>query len=477
MAHQPGGRPRKLSDDAAASGSAVLSAYDPARGRDETIAALATAPGTAAVAIVRLSGPAALDIARRLTGVEPRPRFAELCAFRAGDGSAIDRGLLLYFPAPHSYTGEDVVELHGHGGPVVTDHLLETLYRCGARAARPGEFTLRAFLNDKLDLAQAEAVADLIDSGTRTAARAALRSLDGRFSEAVDAVQKGLTELRVQIEAWLDFPEEELSLDAANALDARAGSLLEQVAVLRDRAAQGRVLRDGLTVVIAGPPNAGKSSLMNRLAGRDAAIVTHIPGTTRDPLHEHLSLDGLPVGIVDTAGLRESTDPIEAEGVRRAQRELERADRVLWVMDGRAGIDAAVAAARAELDADTPFTIVLNKADLTDAAPQRFEQDGVAFLRLSALTGEGLELLTLHLKSVAGWSPEVSGTFSARRRHLDALARAAEHIDAARVELAFALELAAEELRAAQSALGEVTGELTSDDLLGQIFSSFCIGK
>ena len=443
----------------------------------DTITARATAPGTAAVAIVRLSGPDALGLARRVTGLEPRPRHAELCSFHDADGAVIDRGLMLFFPGPHSYTGEDVVELHGHGGPIVTDHLLETLYALGARAAQPGEFTLRAFLNDKLDLAQAEAVADLIESGSRTAARAALRSLDGQFSAAVADVQAGLTALRVHLEAWLDFPEEELPLDAERELEGRASGLLQEVRALTARAAQGRVLRDGLTVVVAGPPNAGKSSLMNRLAGHDAAIVTDIPGTTRDPLREHLSLDGLPVSIIDTAGLRASADPIEAEGVRRAQRELERADRILWIMDGRDGLAAAVESARRELGADAAFTLVLNKCDLTGEPAGQFRHDGLDVLRISALTGDGLTLLNAHLKTLAGWSAETPGTFSARRRHLDALTRAAAHIDAARTELPGALEIAAEELRAAQTALSEVTGELTSDDLLGEIFSSFCIGK
>jgi len=445
--------------------------------RRDTIAALATAPGTAAVAIVRLSGPDAGHIARRLTGIELRPRHAELCEFKAEDGTSIDRGLLLYFPAPHSYTGEEVVELHGHGGAVVTDWLLETLFGYGARPAEPGEFTLRAFLNDKLDLAQAEAVADLIDSGSRAAARAALRSLDGEFSKAVADVQESLTELRVHVEAWLDFPDEELDRDAAATLERRADALLERLDVLCAQAAQGRVLRDGLIVVIAGPPNAGKSSLLNRLAGYDAAIVTHIPGTTRDPLREHLSLDGLPVGIVDTAGLRTAADPVEAEGVKRAQRELERADRVLWISDVRDGAERAIAAAREAVGTRVPFTLVLNKVDLVAEPPGLVSHGDVAAIRLSALTGEGVELLIAHLKSLAGWSHEAAGTFSARRRHLDALERAAAHVRAARQRLGGALELGAEELRGAQAALSEVTGALTSEDLLGEIFSSFCIGK
>ncbi|HEX5419976.1 MAG TPA: tRNA uridine-5-carboxymethylaminomethyl(34) synthesis GTPase MnmE [Gammaproteobacteria bacterium] len=445
--------------------------------RGDTIAALTTAPGSAAVAIVRLSGPEALAIARRVAGIEPRPRQAELCDFKTADGQRIDQGLLLYFPAPHSYTGEDVVELQGHGGPIVADWLLETAFAAGARPAEPGEFTLRAFLNDKLDLAQAEAVADLIASGTRQAASAALRSLTGRFSEAVEAVQAELTALRVQAEAWLDFPDEEIDREAACRLAARADALLERLGGLSAQAAQGRALRDGLSIVIAGPPNAGKSSLLNRLAGYDAAIVTAIPGTTRDALREHVSIEGLPVSIIDTAGLRQSSDPVEIEGIRRAQLELERADRILWVADAREGIGPAISRARAEIKAAFPLTVLLNKTDLLPDVPCAYAHDGVPVLRLSVLTGEGFELLTEHLKSVAGFASEAGGSFSARRRHLAALTRAAGHLCAARAALGEALELGAEELRAAQTALGELTGEITSDDLLGEIFSSFCIGK
>jgi tRNA modification GTPase len=445
--------------------------------RADTIAALATAPGAAAVAVVRLSGPEALAIVRRLTGKEPRPRHAALSDFNSADGQRIDQGLVLFFPAPHSYTGEDVVELQGHGGPVVTDWLLETLYAFGARPAEPGEFTLRAFLNDKLDLAQAEAVADLIGSGTRHSARAALRSLSGRFSEAVDEVQAELTGLRVQVEAWLDFPDEEIDRDTAARLAARFDALLRRLERLLAGAAEGRSLRDGLSIAIAGPPNAGKSSLLNRLAGYDAAIVTEIAGTTRDPLREHLSLDGLPLGIVDTAGLRHTDDPIEVEGVQRALRELERADRVLWVADVREGLEPAVAGARAALPSETAFSVLLNKIDLVDGAPRSFEHDGITVLELSVLTGAGFDRVAAHLKSVAGFTAEAGGTFSARRRHVDGLERAATHLRAARAELDAALELGAEELRAAQAALSELTGELSSDDLLGEIFSSFCIGK
>ncbi len=445
--------------------------------RSQTIAAVATAPGVGAVAIVRLSGSEALAIAKRLTGIDPVPRFAEICSFRDADGRQIDRGLLLYFPGPHSYTGEDVIELHVHGGAVVSDWLVRTLCDFGARAAEPGEFTLRAFLNDKLDLTQAEAVADLIDSRSRRAARAALRSLSGRFSEEVAGLQTGLTGLRVLIEAWLDFPDEELDLATRHELAARLAAVRASLEALITGATRGAALRDGLSVAIAGPPNAGKSSLLNRLAGHDAAIVTDIPGTTRDALRERLSLDGVPIDVVDTAGLRAAADPVEREGVRRAQRELGRADHALWLGDIRDGLDAALAAASAELAADQPFTLILNKVDLSAEEPGAIEHAGRDVIRLSALTGAGVELLVDHLKSLAGWAGEAAGTFSARRRHLDALERVREALERAEAHLPGALELAAEELRASQTALSELTGEITSDDLLGEIFSSFCIGK
>jgi tRNA modification GTPase len=425
---------------------------------------------------VRLSGPNARAIARVLTSREASARRANLRTFHDADGEPIDRGLVLFFPAPHSYTGEDVVELHVHGGRAVSDALLARVLALGARAARPGEFTLRAFLNDKLDLLQAEAVADLIGSGSALAARAALRSLDGEFSRDVDALQAGLTKLRVQLEAWLDFPDEELDVDAGAKLGAELDALLAELRALAAVAARGAMLRDGLSIVIAGPPNAGKSSLLNRLAGYDAAIVTEIPGTTRDPLREHVSLDGLPINVVDTAGLRESTDPVEREGLRRAHKELGRADRVLWVADVREPLDSVIAAARAAIG-DGPFTLLRNKVDLGDARASAAELGNVYVIRLSALTGAGLDLLIAHLKALAGHSGEGAGAFSARRRHLDALARAESRLVAARTEIDGAFELAAEELRGAQAALSELTGELTSDDLLGEIFSTFCIGK
>jgi tRNA modification GTPase len=445
--------------------------------RADTIAALATAPGVGAVAIVRLSGPLAKKIGCALTGGDIEPRRAELRAFRDPSGGVIDHGLVLLFPGPNSFTGEDVVELQSHGGQAVSDALLAAAYALGARAAEPGEFTLRAFLNDKIDLLQAEAIADLVASGSTQAARAALRSLDGEFSHAVAQLQRGLTALRVKIEAWLDFPEEDLPFDAAPECRADLGALVTQLAALTARACEGRALRDGLSVAIAGPPNVGKSSLLNRLAGYDAAIVTDVPGTTRDPLREQLSLDGMPVTIVDTAGLRETSDRVEREGVRRAHNEVARADHVLWLADAREPVAAALAAARVALPPDAAFTVIANKVDLADGRGATATVDGVTVIALSALTGTGLERLVAHLTSIAGFPAEVAGTFSARRRHLVALARTGEHLTAAGLALEGALELAAEHLREAQLALGELTGELTSDDLLGEIFSTFCIGK
>ncbi len=445
--------------------------------RDDTIAALATAPGIGAIAVIRLSGPKARDIAHTLTGRDPQPRRANLHTFRDESGATLDRGLVLFFPGPSSFTGEDVVELHCHGGRVVADAVLAAAYRFGARAAEAGEFSLRAFLNDKIDLLQAEAIADLVASGSAQAARAAVRSLEGEFSAAVTALQSGLTALRVRIEAWLDFPDEELPFDAAPECEAELDALAAKLDLLRARARSGRALRDGLVVAIAGAPNAGKSSLLNTLAGYDAAIVTAIPGTTRDPLREHLSLDGLPVTVVDTAGLRDTSDPVEVEGVRRARLEVARADRLLWVADVREPLASSLAAARAAQAGAGALTVVANKIDLVGSAPQVRSEQGTEIVYVSALTGAGIDLLVARLKEAAGVTTETAGTFSARRRHVDALERTRVELAAARPHLRGALELAAEHLRNAQASLSELTGELSSDDLLGEIFATFCIGK
>ena len=454
----------------------------------DTIVAPATAPGRGGIGVVRLSGPGVPVIAAALLprGL-PEPRRATLATFCDGTGEAIDSGLALYFPAPHSYTGEAVLELHGHGGPAVLAALVARAIELGARRAEPGEFTRRAYLNAKLDLAQAEAVADLIDAGSQAAARAALRSLQGAFSAEVHGLVEGLIELRVWVEAAIDFPEEDLDFLADPALTARVEALRARFDAVTQAARQGRVLRDGLTVVIAGRPNAGKSSLLNALAGHDAAIVTDLPGTTRDVVREQIDLDGLPLQVLDTAGLRVAgegpADVVEAEGIRRTRAEIARADRVLFVVD--AATDPAATAytdERASLPPGVPVTLVYNKVDLVTVdlptAGGAEVPDVDAQLRLSARTGEGLAALRAHLQAAIGYSPTDTGAVSARARHLEALTRARAALEAACTLLAARRgELVAEELRLAQRALGEITGEFTSDDLLGRIFGSFCIGK
>ena len=445
----------------------------------DTIAAIATAPGRGGIGVVRVSGQGCRAIAEALLGRVPAPRAAELHRFLDAGHEPIDEGLALFFPGPASFTGEDVLELQGHGGPVVMDLLLRRVLELGARAAGPGEFTQRAFLNDKLDLAQAEAVADLIDSGSAQAARAALRSLQGEFSSQVHDLAEAVLELRMWVEAAIDFPEEEVDFLGDRALAARLEFIRHRFAGLAEAARQGALLRDGLTLVIAGRPNAGKSSLLNRLAGYDAAIVTPVPGTTRDVLRERIEIDGLPLHILDTAGLRDSPDEVEAEGIRRAHRELARADRVLFVVD--CSDAAAVAAAQADLEAlpsDAPRTVVFNKIDRVGQEP-RIATGDVAQVYLSAASGSGLELLRSHLKDCVGFHPAGTGVLSARARHLEALRRARAHVEEAHRLLTerHAGELVAQELTEAQKQLGEITGEVTSDDLLGRIFSSFCIGK
>ncbi|MGE5625511.1 MAG: tRNA uridine-5-carboxymethylaminomethyl(34) synthesis GTPase MnmE [Bacillota bacterium] len=444
----------------------------------ETIAAIATPPGRGGIGIVRLSGPEAAAIAAEIAGEVPEPGRVSLRDFRDADGRVLDTGLVLFFAAPRSFTGEDVVEFHGHGGPVVLDLVLQRALVLGARLARPGEFSERAFLNDKMDLAQAEAVADLIDSGSAQAARAALRSLSGEFSERVHALVERITELRGYVEAAIDFPEEEVDFLNEGDVAGRLGAILEEFDELSAAAEQGSLLREGLTVVIAGRPNAGKSSLLNRLAGHEAAIVTDIPGTTRDLLREHVNLDGMPLHLTDTAGLRKSTDAVEEEGVRRAWKEMQKADRVLLVVDATEGLTPEDREIVGALPPDLPVTVLYNKIDLTGQTPAEDELDGVASLWLSAKTGEGMDLLREHLKRAAGFEQMGEDSFSARRRHLDALDRAGEHLDEAEAQMeAKAGELLAEELRLAQLCLSEITGEFTSEDLLGKIFSSFCIGK
>jgi len=443
----------------------------------DTIAAAATAAGRAAIGVVRISGPDAARIARAVCGRELKPRHAELCRFRAADGETIDEGIALYFPKPASFTGEDVVELQCHGSPIVVDWLLEAVGGLGARAAGPGEFSLRAFLNDKLDLTQAEAIADLIASGSRAQVRAAGHSLAGRFSERVAGLQAKLTELRARAETWLDFPDEDIDHTALAELEERWTALREAMALVEHEAAHGSRLSDGLDVALAGLPNAGKSSLMNQLAGAETAIVTEVPGTTRDTLRETIVLGGIALTLVDMAGLRRTEDRVEGEGVRRAEAEIAKADRVLWVADIQDGLELAQSGARRAIPQDKPYDIVLNKIDVIHGLPRQFDDGGSTVIALSAKTGAGVDALRRHLRALAGLDESHEGGFSARRRHLAALAKAREHVEAAGPLLATGLELAAEELKAAQAALDALTGEHTSDDLLGEIFSSFCIGK
>jgi tRNA modification GTPase len=447
----------------------------------DTIAAAATPPGRGGVAIVRVSGPAVPRIASELLGNLPAPRHATFARWSDAAGDPLDTGLALYFPAPNSFTGEDVLELHGHGGKVIIDALLQRLVQLGARRARPGEFSERAYFNDKLDLAQAEAIADLIDAGSRSAARAALRSLQGEFSARVNALRESLVEARVQVEAGIDFPEEHLDVAAYEALRAKADALSADLRELLAAAATGRVLTEGLTVVIAGRPNAGKSTLLNRLAGHDAAIVTPIAGTTRDLLREQITIRGVPFELIDTAGLRSVTaDAIEEEGMRRARAAIASADHVLFIVDALADPEAeSLATESASLPDNVPVTVVFNKMDLVEAGVGgKVSGRTAAGLAVSAATGAGLEALREFLGNLAGAAQVTGGTFSARARHMEALRRAAIHLDHARSHLVRPdPELAAEELRAAQGALGEVVGDLTSDELLGEIFSRFCIGK
>jgi len=448
--------------------------------RTDTIVAAATPPGRGGVGIVRISGPKTPELAAILVGELPVARRATFTRFLDARQDPIDAGLALFFPAPHSYTGEHVLELHGHGGPLVIETLVGRALELGARRAQPGEFTQRAFLNDKLDLAQAEAIADIIDAGSRAAARAAMRSLQGEFSAMVRGLTEAVIELRTYVEAAIDFPEEEIDFLADRELAERFESVRDHFAGVLASARQGRLLREGMVVVIAGRPNAGKSSLLNRLAGYDAAIVTPVPGTTRDVVRERVHLDGMPLHVLDTAGLRHGGDVVEEEGIRRAQAEMQRADRVLFVIDVVEDPQGtAVREERARLPADVPLTLVFNKCDLAVGLPVTDEVDGPPRFMISALTGAGLPELRAHLKACMGFQNVDGGAISARKRHLEALARARAHTEEASRLLTErrAGELVAEELRGAQLALNEITGEFTNEDLLGRIFSGFCIGK
>ena len=453
---------------------------------NDTIAAQATPPGRGGVGIVRLSGPQAYTIARTLCkrSLALQPRYAHFARFHDAEGQVIDEGLVLFFPGPNSFTGEDVVELQGHGGPVVMASLLNQVVALGARVARPGEFSERAFLNDKIDLAQAEAIADLIDSSSEQAARGALRSLQGAFSDQVNTLVEQLIALRMYVEAAIDFPEEEIDLLADGKVLRDLDGIIQQLEQVFREANRGVLMKEGMKVVLAGKPNAGKSSLLNALSGRDSAIVTAIAGTTRDVLREHIHLDGMPLHITDTAGLRDSPDEVEQEGIRRAWQEIEQADRVIMLVDATevTSEDLSPQALWPEfydqIPHQIPLTLVLNKMDLV-STPLVMDEQGNTVIPLSAKTGDGVEALRQHLKSAMGYVGDSEGSFTARQRHIDALQRASSALEQGRHQLvsAGAGELLAEDLRLAQEHLGEITGRFTPDDLLGRIFSSFCIGK
>lgn len=450
----------------------------------ETIVAQATAPGRGGIGILRVSGPLATKVAQAILGKCPKPRMADYLPFKDADGTILDQGIVLYFKSPNSFTGEDVLELQGHGGQVVLDLLLKRILQIdGIRLARPGEFSEQAFLNDKLDLAQAEAIADLIDATSEQAVRSALKSLQGEFSKKVNTLVDSVIYLRTYVEASIDFPDEEIDFLADGKIEANLRGIINQLEDVRSEAKQGSILREGMKVVIAGRPNAGKSSLLNALAGREAAIVTDIAGTTRDVLREHIHIDGMPLHIIDTAGLRDAIDEVERIGISRAWTEIEQADRIILMLDSSDPESADLSKVRSEflakLPSTLPVTIVRNKIDLNGEQASESEQGSYQMISLSAQTHDGVQLLREHLKQAMGFQTGMEGGFLARRRHLDALDKAAEHLQIGLVQLTefHAGELLAEELRLVQSYLSEITGQFTSDDLLGNIFSSFCIGK
>lgn len=442
----------------------------------DTIAAIATASGRGGIGVIRVSGPRAPEIACALVGELPSPRQARLTRIRDRSGALLDEGIALLFPAPASYTGEHVLELQGHGGPVVLRQVLEACLAAGARLAEPGEFTRRAFLNGRIDLAQAESVADLIDAASAQAARSAARSLAGDFSRHIESLVAGLTELRLHVEACIDFPEEEIDPADRRWQAGRLAQLRESLATTMSQARQGAILRDGLTVVLAGAPNVGKSSLLNRLAGEEVAIVTPIPGTTRDHVRATILLEGVPVHLIDTAGLREAGDEVERIGIERAWEAIAQAGAVMRVDDATRPETAEPAGLVTRLPSGVPSVRVTNKIDAAGLPAGRTEADGEVCIRLSARTGEGVEALRSWLLGVAGWHPHAEGIFMARERHLTALGEAGEALTRAADE-SQPFELIAEDLRLAQQALGRITGEVSADDLLGQIFSRFCIGK
>ncbi|MCW8331494.1 tRNA uridine-5-carboxymethylaminomethyl(34) synthesis GTPase MnmE [Photobacterium sp. SDRW27] len=450
----------------------------------DTIVAQATPPGRGGVGIIRVSGPKANEVAQAVAGRELKTRYAEYLPFKNEDGSALDQGIALFFKGPNSFTGEDVLELQGHGGPVLMDMMIKRILKIdGIRPARPGEFSERAFMNDKLDLAQAEAIADLIDASSEEAAKSAFQSLQGAFSTRVNELVEALIHLRIYVEAAIDFPEEEIDFLSDGKVSGDLNGIIERLDAVRREANQGAIMREGMKVVIAGRPNAGKSSLLNALSGKDSAIVTDIAGTTRDVLREHIHIDGMPLHIIDTAGLREASDEVERIGIERAWEEIQQADRVLFMVDGTT-TDATDPKEIwpdfiERLPENMGLTVIRNKVELTGEEAGICHVNNPTLIRLSARTGAGVENLREHLKECMGFAGTTEGGFMARRRHLEALERAAGHLETGKDQLEgyMAGEILAEELRLAQQHLSEITGEFTSDDLLGRIFTSFCIGK
>jgi tRNA modification GTPase len=441
----------------------------------DTIAAIATPPGNGGVGIIRISGLSASEIAKQLTNKYFLPRQALFTSFKDENQTIIDSGILLYFPNPSSYTGEDTIELQGHGGTIVLGMLLKRVLSLGARLANPGEFTERAFLNNKLDLTQAEAVADLIESSTEQSVRSAQKSMQGVFSEQINELVDELTELRVYVEAAIDFVDEEIDFLSDGVVEKKIKKIAEEIKKIQKTATQGRLLRDGMTVVLAGKPNVGKSSLLNALAGHEAAIVTEIAGTTRDILKEQIQIDGMPLHIIDTAGLRESDNVVEKEGIRRAHEQIKQADKILLLIDStNSEIDSIINSLPDNLN----ITKIFNKIDLLGKEPKIIESQDGTHIYLSVKKRLGLDLLTDHLKKSVGFNGETDNVFIARKRHIDALRQGQEFVESAIVQLQNqASELVAEDLRQAQNSLAEITGAFSSDDLLGKIFSSFCIGK
>lgn len=426
--------------------------------------------------MVRVSGCLATEIARHVLGQVPAPRHAAYLDFLDADGSVMDRGIALFFPAPHSYTGEDVLELQGHGGTAVLQRVLQRCLSLGARLAEPGEFTRRAYLNEKLDLAQAEAVADLIEAATTQAAQSAMRSLSGEFSFHIHALRDKLVDLRLYVEACLDFPEEDIDFISQGKIVEKLSSVAGELEKVLDRARQGNLLREGIRVVLVGQPNVGKSSLMNRLSGEEVAIVTPVAGTTRDILKSEIQVEGVPIHVIDTAGLRETEDEVERAGIERTWRAAEGAQIVLIMVDATRGITEAEKTILQRLRAIPYHVWVHNKIDLAGTSPQIYTGDGITHIHISAKTGAGIDLLRSHILQLAGWQAGGEGIYMARARHLDALNEVRSCLRRAMDNLTQP-ELLAEELRLGQEALNKITGEFTSDDLLGEIFSKFCIGK